>query len=89
MTATSDAVHTADALRAEAEHRDLALPTSLHSPGPQWAAGYRSVAMKTNLPGELHDLDAALKVVGACLTPLLADQLDGGSWDVEQQRWRS
>jgi predicted nucleotidyltransferase component of viral defense system len=82
-----DAARTAAALRAEALHRDLALPATLESPGSQWPAGYRNEAVKAKLPGGLHTLDQALGVVGACLNGLLSDAVSHGTWDCSRQLW--
>jgi predicted nucleotidyltransferase component of viral defense system len=83
-----DAARTSFALQAEATHRDLALPTTLTSPGGQWAAGYRMEAVKAGLAAELHDLDRALGVAGSCLGPLLGGEITCGIWDATGQRWQ-
>ena len=82
-----EAATTAAALHAEAQHRDLALPARLNSPGRQWPAGYRNEAVKARLPTELRDLDQALGAVGACLDPLLSGAIERGTWDLASQRW--
>jgi predicted nucleotidyltransferase component of viral defense system len=82
-----DAASTTAALRAEAQHRDLALPGKLHAPGDQWPAGYRTEAVKAKLPANLHELDHALSTVGACLAPLLAGDITDGTWDITNHRW--
>ncbi len=82
-----DAADTAAALRAEARHRDLALPVTLDSPGSQWPAGYRKEAAKVGLPTELHDLERALGTVRACIGPLLGGTVARSTWDLAGQRW--
>jgi hypothetical protein len=82
-----DAASTAAALRAETLHRDLVLPATLSSPGRQWPGGYGYEAAKANLPTELHDLESALSMVGACLSPLLSGVVRHGTWDITDQRW--
>lgn len=70
------------ALIAQPVHRPAlaALPESLEAPGPDWVAGYLSVARIAPLPHELRTLDAALAHVGTCLNPLLDGSRTTGLW---------
>jgi predicted nucleotidyltransferase component of viral defense system len=58
------------------------------------AAALRAEALHRDLvlpatfrPTELHGLESALSVVGACLSPLLSGVVRHGTWDITDQRW--
>lgn len=81
-----EAVRVAEAVRDEAERRDVSLPDRLIAPSPQWRIGYRQSASGTILPPALQELDGALAAVGICLEPLLAGTAEG-LWDPLGFRW--
>jgi len=82
-----DASRTINALRGEAGRRQLDLPAELVSPGAGWDQGYRTAAAETSLSAELHTLDAALKLVGTCLAPLLSGLRTVGTWNPNSLHW--
>lgn len=83
-----DAADTRAALHTQGARRSsLVLPNAIHSPGAQWASGYRELARGTILPPELHALSPALECVGACLNPLLDSTVTAGTWNPLGQVW--
>jgi hypothetical protein len=68
------------ALTSESRRRTIELPTRIGSPGPNWPAGYAALANRSHLPERLHSMTAALKLVGACLNPILIGERTSGSW---------
>lgn len=68
------------AIASESRRRDVALPRSMEAPGPNWEAGYATIARRSRVASELRELSAALSFVGACLDPILAGTFRGGSW---------
>lgn len=81
-SAELDAEPLLTALAAQPSHRPAlpSLPTALVVPGPDWAAGYRTIALDAPLPDQLRSLDPALAYVGECLNPLLSGSRDSGHW---------
>lgn len=82
-----DAARTAEALRDEAERRDIELPRKLTAPSTNWDAGYQQVAAGTLLPPELQTLSAALAIVAGCVEPLITGGVAEGIWNPHQMRW--
>jgi len=82
-----DATLTLAALRSEERRRGMTLPLELHAPGPGWIAGYPATARGSTLDTALHDLAAALQVVGTCLNPLLAGDGSLGEWNPDRRAW--
>lgn len=70
----------ARAIAAESTRRGLTLPARIEPPGPQWAAGYRALAQRSQLPPDLHDLANALELVGRCLDPIIDGTRTAGRW---------
>lgn len=74
----------------EVAHRGIDLPVKVASPDREWEAGFPRAARKAvGFPSEYHVLENALKCVGNCINPLLANQIVEGRWDPESQSWRS
>lgn len=86
-TSQIDGASLSNALRSEAQRRDLTLPDDLPDPpGPDWPAGYaRTVQDAPNLPD--RNLDSALHTVRAMLNPVLATE-QPASWDPTTLTWR-
>lgn len=61
----------------------MELPTTMVSPAPNWADGYRAYARTTNIDQSLHVLEVALNHVGACLNPTLDGSRATGHWRPE------
>jgi len=73
--------------REKTTRNPLTLPTAMHAPGQGWVDGYRAEARRSSLPVELHELDAALACVGACLNPVLSGAVTSGTWNPEGCNW--
>ncbi|WP_019930670.1 nucleotidyl transferase AbiEii/AbiGii toxin family protein [Nocardia sp. BMG111209] len=73
--------------RERARRGNVALPSSICSPGPGWTIGYRNEARSSTLPTDLHVLEAALGSVGECLNPLLDGTVTAGEWNPESRYW--
>ncbi|QIS03097.1 hypothetical protein F5X71_12940 [Nocardia brasiliensis] len=82
-----DAAETRTAVDIQRHRRTLELPTTLTSPGPEWAHAYPAMAKDTTLPTHLHNLDTALAFVGACLNPLLDGTRTHGRWNPQDHSW--
>lgn len=70
----------ARALQSESKRRGLELPTTMASPADTWDKGYSAYAKTTKIDSALHQLEAALEHVGACLNPVLDGTVTTGSW---------
>ncbi len=79
-TCEFDAELTAAAVASESRRRHMELPSKMVAPSPIWGAGYANTARTSRLARELHQLDAALAVVGVCLDPLLSGAQTTGMW---------
>lgn len=83
-----NAADTRAALAQQGRVRRITLPPAMRSPAPSWTNAYRQQATQTpRLLQDLHNLDAALKFVGRCLDPLLADTTAAGVWDPVSASW--
>ncbi|MDH6681038.1 hypothetical protein M2284_005281 [Rhodococcus sp. LBL1] len=83
-----DAAVTRIALTRESTRRSLTLPTALAMPADSWASGYAKIARTVpGLPEHARSIDGALRIVGACLDPLLGGHLESGSWDPIDASW--
>ncbi len=79
------------ALRSREKHarNPVTLPTAMHSPGAGWTDGYRAEARRSSLPTDLHQLDAALAHVGACINPVLSGAvITTGRWSPPAFTWK-
>lgn len=75
-------------LSHERQRRKMTLPPSFQAPGQNWQTDFPKAARTFNgYPPELHTLEASLKYVGACLTPVLAGIRTNGIWEPESQQW--
>lgn len=87
-TCTINAEHTLAAIGAQQTRRNMRLPEAIASPGPNWPAGYRALAVTTSLSSDLHELDAALAELDRCLAPLLSGQAANQTWDPKARHWQ-
>ncbi len=79
-TSELDGRQLALAVASETRRRNVSMPAAMQSPGPNWAAGYAAIARRSRIDEELHELSAALAVVGACLNPILVGARSSGAW---------
>lgn len=79
-TSELDGRQLALAVASETQRRKVRMPVAMHPPGPNWPAGYAAIARRSRIAKELHEMSAALVVVGACLNPILAGARSGGAW---------
>jgi hypothetical protein len=84
-----DASLLSDALRSREKHArsPVTIPPAMRSPGREWVAGHRAAAGRSSLDPALHDLNAALVYVGACLDPILDGRVARGRWDPANREW--
>jgi predicted nucleotidyltransferase component of viral defense system len=81
------------ALHAEVRRRTesgthLVLPATFEIPDPAWTAGYRAEAAKArDLPAECRTLAGVTPLADAFVSPLLAAEGPGGTWDRDRGTW--
>jgi hypothetical protein len=66
----------------------VTLPLAMLSPGAGWVDGYPAQARFSSLKSNLHQLDAALTYVGACLNPVLNGTISSGRWSPHTLNWK-
>jgi hypothetical protein len=66
----------------------VTLPLAMLSPGAGWVDGYPAQARFSSLKSNLHQLDAALTYVGACLNPVLNGTISSGRLGPHTLNWK-
>lgn len=79
-TSELDGRQLALSVASETRRRDVDMPAAMQSPGPNWPAGYAAIARRSRMAKELHEMPGALRVVSACLDPILYGARTGGTW---------
>lgn len=68
------------AVASETRRRKVIMPAAMQSPGPNWPGGYSAIARRSRIATGLHEMSAALHVVGACLNPIMSGDRTDGTW---------
>lgn len=80
-----DAVRLRSSIESTFAHRDShPMPTELPAPPAEWAPQFRRLADEV---GATNDLRTAHGEAAAMLDPVLAGEVQTGSWDPEDRRW--
>lgn len=79
-TSELDGRQLALAVVSETRRRKVRAPSVMQAPGPNWPAGYAAIARRSRIAEELHEMSAALAVVGECLNPIMSGDRTGGAW---------
>lgn len=83
-----DAAILQEKLNHEQQRRQMTLPLTLQSPGPNWQTTFPKAARTFNgYPEALHSLEASLEYAGECLNPVLAGTRINGIWDPGSREW--
>lgn len=82
---SSDEVRTA--IEGQEQRRAITIPRPLTLPNPVWRTTYPDRAEHTGLPAEYFNVEAALRLAGRVVDPILAGEIAGQTWNPAELRW--